>query len=95
MPIATITTRTEVGTKPAKQPPNSFALNPMPQSMNTSRIEEHIKFAQSIAKEAFGGDPPADVVAAVMNAITAEMLNEQLELRTSDLCRAAAVAAGD
>ena len=63
--------------------------------MNTTIIKENLKLAQSIAKEIVGENPPAETVAAVMNAITAQMLNDRLESMTSDLCRAASVAAGD
>lgn len=63
--------------------------------MNTTLIKENLKLAQSLAKETFGENPPAETIAAVMNAITAQMLNDRLESMTSDLCRAAAVAAGD
>lgn len=62
--------------------------------MNTSTIKENLMLAQSIAKETFGDNPPPEAIAAVLNAITAQMLNDRLETMTSDLCRAAAVAAG-
>ncbi len=62
--------------------------------MNPTTIKENLKLAQSIAKEVFGENPPPEAIAAVMNAVTAQMLNGRLESMTSDLCRAAAVAAG-
>jgi len=58
-------------------------------------IEENVALAQAIAKECTGENPSPEIVAALLNAITAQSINERLEALTSDLCRAAAVAAGN
>ena len=63
--------------------------------MNTATIKENLKIAQSIAQETFGDDPPPEAIAAVLNAITAQTLGERLDAMSSDICRAAAVAAGN
>lgn len=63
--------------------------------MKTNAIKENLKLAQILAKETFGDNPPPEIIAAVLNAITAQNINDRLEILTSDLCRAAAVAAGD
>lgn len=62
--------------------------------MTPQAIKENIALAKSIAAETFGENPAPEVIAAVLNAITAERLNDQLKDLASDICRAAAVAAG-
>jgi hypothetical protein len=62
--------------------------------MNIEAIKENLKLAQAIAEETYGVNPPPEIVAAVVNAITAQSINAKLEAMTGDLCQAAAVAAG-
>jgi len=63
--------------------------------MKPSDIKANIALAQSIAKESFGENPAPELVAAVLNAVTAQSINDQLESLASDICRAASVAAGN
>ena len=63
--------------------------------MNTKFIKENLLAAQSLAKETFGENPPPEVIAAVLNAITAQSINESLDVLRQDMCRAASVAAGN
>ncbi len=58
-------------------------------------IKDQLKLARSIAEETFGPNPPPEVIAAILNAMSAREIGLQLESMTSDLCRAAAVAAGN
>jgi hypothetical protein len=63
--------------------------------MNAQTIRENLSLARQIAEQDAGTTPSPEIVAAVLNAITAQGLNDQLKIMTSDLCRAAAVAAGN
>ena len=43
--------------------------------MNISIIKENIALAQAIAKECTGENPSHEIVAALLNAITAQSIN--------------------
>lgn len=57
-------------------------------------IKDQLLEAQKIAAEVFGTNPPPEIIAAVMNAQTAQKLDARFEHLADDICRAAAVAAG-
>ena len=58
-------------------------------------IREQLKLARLLAEETYGPTPPPEIVAAILNALSAQQIGTHMESMTSDLCRAAAVAAGD
>lgn len=60
----------------------------------TTALKEQLKLARTIAEETYGANPPPEIVAAILNALSAQQIGMHLESMTSDLCRAAAVAAG-
>lgn len=62
--------------------------------MDTKAIKEKLQAATALAKESFGENPPPEIIAAVLNAMTAEGINDSLEIMTDKLCQAAAVASG-
>jgi len=61
----------------------------------TTMIRDQLKLARVIAEETYGVTPPPEIVAAILNALSAQQIGQHMESMTSDLCRAAAVAAGD
>jgi|NGEPerStandDraft_6_1074524.scaffolds.fasta_scaffold02798_7 hypothetical protein len=63
--------------------------------MNKDTIKDNLKAAHALATEIYGENPAPEITAAVLNAIIAQSVNDTLETMTSDLCRAAAVAAGN
>ncbi len=46
--------------------------------MNVTAIKENLSQAQGIARETFGENPPPEIVAAVLNALTAQKHASQL-----------------
>jgi len=65
------------------------------QSDPTTLIKNQLKLARTVAEENYGANPPPEIVAAILNAVSAQQIGVHLESMTSDLCRAAAVAAGN
>lgn len=63
-------------------------------NMNDEAVVNDLEKARTIAVKVFGENPSPEIIAAALNAITAQRMNERLERLTDDLCRAAAVAAG-
>lgn len=57
-------------------------------------IKNQLKLARNIAEETYGANPPPEIVAAILHAMSAQQIGVHLESMTADLCRAAAVAAG-
>ncbi len=62
--------------------------------MKSEAIKANLQAATAIAKEQFGENPPPEIIAAILNAMTAERINSSLDDMTDKLCQAAAVAAG-
>lgn len=58
-------------------------------------LKDQLKLARSIAEETYGPNPAPEVVAAILNAMSAQEIGLRLQSMTDDLCRAAAVAAGN
>jgi hypothetical protein len=58
-------------------------------------IRDQLKLARLMAEESYGAAPPPEIVASILNALSAQQIGSHMESMTYDLCRAAAVAAGD
>lgn len=61
----------------------------------TTVIRDQLKLARVIAGEMYGVTPPPEIVAAILNALSAQQIGLHVESMTTGLCCAAAVAAGD
>lgn len=52
-----------------------------------TQIKDQLKLARTIAEEAYGPNPPPEMVAAILNAESAQQIGVHLGAMTSDLCR--------
>ena len=54
---------------------------------NSTRTESDLKAARKIATETYGENPPPEIVAAVLNSLTAEFLAQQIDETAERLAR--------